>query len=633
MNKKSLLKIVLLLLLPFFIKAQTKKNLVDSLLQALKVATTDSAKYFINEDLITYYGEAKRDSALYFNENCMALSLKNGNQISYAIELGYKGYQLSHLGKLGESYKCFTDAFAIAKNPTTKDKQTWNFKKSQTDSDRLALLEDLHIKYYLLEDENKNKKDLFHLYEARKIAAQLNDSIGLIETYKFEAGALLNQDKFDSAYLMASQAEVKYLKIGFTESLSEVYMIKGRVNLYREKFTQALENIYSGILWAYDDNDLYNVASCYNILAEFYLEKEPNKDSSIFYSKKYLEVLQLIGSDKLGPAYLSMYNSYKLNKNTDSAYKYLQLASPAKDSAYEAKIKSLSEYQEMAFDDQLRLQELEKEKIVTQNKLRTYAMLAGLALFLLIGVFLYRNNRQKQKANSLLASQKEKVESTLQTLKSTQAQLIQSEKMASLGELTAGIAHEIQNPLNFVNNFSEVSSELIQEIQEERIKEKGTRDEQLENELLNDIKQNLAIINSHGKRADTIIKGMLQHSNNSKGKKEVTNINTLCDEYIRHAFHSLSSKGNTSNITVKKDFDTTIDNIAVVPQEIGKVVLNLLTNAFYAAPLSPEGGFKYANYQHEPTVTVTTSKISSPLGVSGFQFQLQIMGQASHKKY
>ncbi|MEJ7626836.1 MAG: ATP-binding protein [Ferruginibacter sp.] len=580
--------------------------------QALKVATTDSAKYFKNSHLITYYAERNRDSALYFNQNCMALSAKNGNQISYALELGFKAYQLSHLGKLGESYKCFAEAFAIAKNTATADKTSWNYKKSQTDTARLNLLGDLHIRYYLLEYRNRNKKDLFHLYEARKIAAQINDTISLIETYKFEAWALLDQKKFDSAYIIATQTEAKYQKIGFTVSLSEIYMIKGRVNLHRGNYKQALENIHTGVQWAYDDNDLDDVMRCYTLLAEFYLEKEPNKDSSLLYSKKHLQVLQQIGSAKLGPAYLSIYKSYKLNKNTDSAYKYLQLAATANDSAYEARIKSLSEFQEMAFDDQLRLQQLEKEKIGTQNKIRTYAMLAGLGVFLLIGLFLYRNNRRKQKANLVLQQQKDKVEHTLQELKSTQTQLIQSEKMASLGELTAGFAHEIQNPLNFVNNFSEVSNELIDEMKDEL--QKGNQEDAFL--IADDIKQNLEKINHHGKRADAIVKGMLQHSQKSSGQKEPTDINALCDEYLRLSYHGLRAKDKSFNATIKTDFDTSIGKINIIPQDIGRVILNLLTNAFYAAPLPPEGGFKDPHYKHEPTVTIRTSKIP-PSGGGG----------------
>ena len=607
MIRKSLLRIAILLLLSVVAKSQTKHKNIDSLLKVLKVANTDSAKYFIYAELITSYTETNRDSALFFNDKCMALSLKNGNLISYANELGFKGYQLSHLGKLGDSYKCLTEAFTIANKTTATDKTTWNFKKAQKDTPRLIAIEDLHLRYYLLESRGRNKKDLFHLFEARKIAEQINDSIYIIETYKFEAWDLLNQHKFDSAYLLAIKTEEKYLKVGFTGSLSEIYMIKGRINLHRENYKLALENIHTGIHWAYDDNDLDDVIKCYTLLAEFYLQTLPNKDSCLFYSKKKLEILKQIGSDKLGPAYLHIFKSYKLNHNDDSAYYYLQLASPASDSAYEIRIRNLSEFQEMAFDNQLRLQELEKEKIETQNKTRTYAMLAGLGVFVLIGLFLYRNIRHKQKANHVLQQQKDKVEKTLQELKSTQSQLIQSEKMASLGELTAGIAHEIQNPLNFVNNFSEVSNELLDEMKTEL--DKGDIEEA--KAIANDVKQNLEKINHHGKRADAIVKSMLQHSRSSTGKKEPTDINALCDEYLRLSYHGLRAKDNSFNATIPiaigTDFDKSIGSINIISQDIGRVILNLLTNAFYAVSQK-----KMLNIEgYEPTVSISTKKINS----------------------
>ena len=144
---------------------------------------------------------------------------------------------------------------------------------------------------------------------------------------------------------------------------------------------------------------------------------------------------------------------------------------------------------------------------------------------------------------------------SLDELKAAQAQLIQSEKMASLGELTAGIAHEIQNPLNFVNNFSEISSELVEELKSEKAKGKSERDEELEGELLNDISQNLEKINRHGKRAADIVKGMLQHSRTSSGQKEPTDINALADEYLRLAYHGLRAKDKSFNADFKTDFD------------------------------------------------------------------------------
>jgi signal transduction histidine kinase len=191
--------------------------------------------------------------------------------------------------------------------------------------------------------------------------------------------------------------------------------------------------------------------------------------------------------------------------------------------------------------------------------------------------------------------------------KSTQAQLIQSEKMASLGELTAGIAHEIQNPLNFVNNFSEVNKELIDEMQQEIDKGNYTDAK----EISNDIKENEDKIIHHGKRADAIVKGMLQHSRTSTGKKELTNINALADEYLRLSYHGLRAKDKEFNAEMKTDFDKSIGNINIIPQDIGRVLLNLYNNAFYAVTekkkQQPEG--------YEPVVSVSTKKINDKIEI------------------
>ncbi|WP_460968853.1 histidine kinase dimerization/phospho-acceptor domain-containing protein, partial [Spirosoma migulaei] len=174
-----------------------------------------------------------------------------------------------------------------------------------------------------------------------------------------------------------------------------------------------------------------------------------------------------------------------------------------------------------------------------------------------------------------ITRQKEELEQTVTELKATQSQLVQSEKMASLGELTAGIAHEIQNPLNFVNNFSEVSIELIDELTEEQAK--ADRDHELEAELLTDLKQNLQKINHHGGRASSIVKGMLQHSRASNGQRELTDLNALADEYLRLAYHGLRAKDKTFNAVLKTDFDASLGQISMIPQDIGRVLLNLFT--------------------------------------------------------
>jgi signal transduction histidine kinase len=213
--------------------------------------------------------------------------------------------------------------------------------------------------------------------------------------------------------------------------------------------------------------------------------------------------------------------------------------------------------------------------------------------------------------------QRSKAVNALEELKATQAQLIQSEKMASLGELTAGIAHEIQNPLNFVNNFSEVNKELIEEVKKLKSNPDSYREKSEElDELLDDIAANEEKINHHGKRADAIVKGMLQHSKSSNDTKELTDINTLAEEYLRLSSHGFLAKDKDFNVTMRTEFDQSIGKINIIPQDIGRVLLNLYNNAFYAAPLPPEEGFREPDGIHIPTVWVSTKKMGEKVLIS-----------------
>jgi signal transduction histidine kinase len=207
----------------------------------------------------------------------------------------------------------------------------------------------------------------------------------------------------------------------------------------------------------------------------------------------------------------------------------------------------------------------------------------------------------------------ETVENTLKELKVTQAQLVQSEKMASLGEMTAGIAHEIQNPLNFVNNFSDVNAELIDEAGQEM--DHGNMKEA--KEILNNIRQNEQKINHHGKRADAIVKGMLQHSKTSSGQKEPTDVNALADEYLRLAYHGLRAKDKAFNAKFETDFDPLIGKINVVPQDLGRVLLNFINNAFYATNEKKKSPRLKGGEEYEPVVTVSTKRLGSPSGDGG----------------
>jgi len=237
----------------------------------------------------------------------------------------------------------------------------------------------------------------------------------------------------------------------------------------------------------------------------------------------------------------------------------------------------------------IRLAEEEQNKIIAARKTELESLVA--------------------ERTSELTQQKDELQHALTELKSTQVQLIQQEKMASLGELTAGIAHEIQNPLNFVNNFSELSIEIAQELKEEV--EKQMPDKALISKLVTDLSQNQEKINHHGRRADAIVKGMLQHSRSNTGKKEPTDINALADEYLRLSYHGLRAKDKQFNAAMKTSFDETIGKINIVPQDMGRVLLNLFNNAFYAVAEKK----KMLGETFAPTVSVSTKKLGNKIEI------------------
>ncbi len=302
-----------------------------------------------------------------------------------------------------------------------------------------------------------------------------------------------------------------------------------------------------------------------------------NPDSVVFYARLALSHGQISLQKAIVLDASKLLAKYFLEKyQPDSVIKYQGLNMALQDSLFGRR--QLRKLQLLAIEEQKRIhasqqkqQQIEQEQTNYRNRIRLYSLLAASIVLLVLGLILFRNNRQKQKANRLL-------QETLSNLKAAQSNLIQSEKMASLGQLTAGIAHEIQNPLNFVNNFSEVSNELIDEMKGEL----AIGNMQQANEIADDIKQNLEKINHHGKRADAIVKGMLQHSRISSGQKESTDINVLCDEYLRLAYNGMRAKNKSFNAALETDYDSTIEKIEIIPQDIGRVILNLITNAFYA---------------------------------------------------
>ncbi|MGC4101124.1 sensor histidine kinase [Ferruginibacter sp.] len=604
---KRLVKLLLFLFLPVLVHAQQS---LDSLRNAYLNATSDSARYTTGKYIYDYYEESNKDSALYYAQQSLLLASRNNEILAKAYYMDNTAYQLIGLGKDAEALKYVLEAFNIVEDPKNERPLTWIlFSTSFNGSHRLLLQAYTHHMFAILMRETQNtEQEIFHYKEARRIASEISHPIRQMLASMNLGRSYMTINKLDSAMMYEKEAEQMNLQSNFRKYLGQIYLTLGNIYFEKHDLSQTLENYYKSMEVSKKENNLNGLNNSYFFLAKYYLAAE-NKDSALYYSMLSLKTIQQLGVVRwfrvnLGTVYENVYLSYKMGNQTDSILKYQGLTLIVKDSLYKARIKNLSDFQAVTLNEQLRLQNVEKDKINYQNKVKTYFFLGGIAVLLLLAIIFYRNNRQKQKANIVL-------QKTLGDLKATQSQLIQSEKMASLGELTAGIAHEIQNPLNFVNNFSEVSNELIDELQEERGKPQAARDESLQDDILNDIKQNLEKINHHGKRADAIVKGMLQHSRSSSGTKEPTDINALADEYLRLAYHGLRAKDKSFNATLKTDFDNSIGNIHIIPQDIGRVLLNLITNAFYAVGEKKKliADNQQLSATYDPTVSVSTKKM------------------------
>jgi two-component system NtrC family sensor kinase len=463
-------------------------------------------------------------------------------------------------------------------------------------------------------DYYKKSQNLYRNQWSAAFANQMNVEIGM--TY-FKLGKTELADSFllsGLKYLEEADAKRSVLK-----DKSNAFLYLSKIDSIRGDWKMANTNFKRHIEY---DNLLYNEESIRNITAsqmqfeydikEATLQAEQEKKELLL--KKELELKSLTYEyEKKKAAAKNEKEREKLKHEQELKQQEIEAEYAQKTARVEAeqKRKEAVAKVEQEKRDALNASSLalSREEVKRKNQERNYFILAFALLSALLG-FIVFGYFQKQRANTLLQKQKAEIdqkskelEKSFAELKSTQYKLIQSEKMASLGELTAGIAHEIQNPLNFVNNFSEVSNELIDEMNEELNKGKIKEAK----DISSDIKQNLEKIIHHGKRADSIVKAMLEHSRKETGQKEITDINALCDEYLRLAYHGLRAKDKNFTAAMETHFDPDLPKLNVIPQDLGRVFLNIINNAFHAVnERHNKDSDKTQEKGYKPKISVTT---------------------------
>jgi signal transduction histidine kinase len=581
---------------------------VDSLKRKIESSPADTNYVLMLAKLSTYYNHNHLDSGFYFAQKVITLSQQLKYAYGEALGLSILATSVDRTGDMTKSFEIALSCLHLAEKLKYGSDEmmmraytqmgTVNFLAGHSNE----AISYLHNALVFAHRWKPNEESYYQIY------AHLSNAFrrqGLIDTGIIHRHSSLDSSLYygDKAYALSQHSTEVFFFPYARNCEGDIYDALGKEIIAKQFYRDAVSE---GIRV----NHLFQLSYSYSQLASIF-NNSGILDSCIYFAKKSLGLSQEFYYGAFIPQAANQLSMAfeKLHQN-DSALKYLKLTMTIKDKVMNQT--KQQQFQLLNFEEQ---QRNEKAELASQQyivKVRTAILAAGLIVLVILMSLLYRNNRIEQKSNLLLQQQKEKVEHTLSELRLTQAQLIQSEKMASLGELTAGIAHEIQNPLNFVNNFSEVNKELAEELTSEL----AVGNSQSATEIANNIKENSKKINHHGKRADAIVKGMLQHSRSSTSVKEPTNINALTDEYLRLSYHGLRAKDNSFNAIMKTDFDESIGKINIAPQDIGRVLLNLYTNAFYAVGEKLKAEGSKLNAEYIPTITVATKKSGNQVFIS-----------------
>ncbi len=498
----------------------------------------------------------------------------------------------------------------------------WALKASHTaeqyhdEKDLPGVYRNIGLVYLLIGEQEKS---LIHLQKALVASRQTGDYQTAQSTLNDIGERYRIMNMYPEALKAYAEAALT-IKDSFNMELNQsnvadVYQRMGRDAL-------CFQFAFRALAGAKQLNDTIGISWIDNILSRAYLHTG-KIDSALYYALQgYDYAIRTQSPEFIRDNSRALANVYAARKNFEQSLYYYKIFISSRDSMFNNEISNRTNLAQYNYDlekKQAEITALNKDKELQDSKVeRQRLLLIGTVIIILLVlaslILLSRNISKRKKAYAQLHEQKQEIQvqrdqtnHALNELKLAQDQLIHSEKMASLGELTAGIAHEIQNPLNFVNNFSDLNKELLAEMKTEI--EKGNAAEAIS--IANDVIDNEEKINNHGKRAEDIVKGMLQHSRTSSGQKELTDINALADEYLRLAYHGLRAKDKSFNAKFETDLDTSLPKINVVPQDIGRVLLNLINNAFYA--VSEKQQSQQGSY--EPTVSISTRRLNNKIEI------------------